>query len=120
MRELSEHELIPETWGGDTLYSFVSAKTHEGLDEFLELILLQAEMMELKANPQKKAVGTVIEARLDRGKGPVATVLVTDGTLSLGDPFVAGTPYGKIRVPQHPLRFRDFPEFPRRASHSSW
>lgn len=98
MRELSEHDLIPETWGGDTLYCFVSAKTNEGLDEFLELILLQAEMMELKANPQKKAVGTVIEARLDKGKGPVATVLVTDGTLSLGDPFVAGTHYGKIRA----------------------
>lgn len=98
MRQLSELELVPEAWGGDTLYSFVSAKTGEGLDDFLELILLQAEMMELKANPDKRATGTVVEAKLDKGKGPVATVLVTDGTLKLGDPFVAGTLFGKVRA----------------------
>lgn len=98
VRQLSQLELVPESWGGDTLYSFVSAKTGDGLNDFLELILLQAEMMELRANPAKGAFGTVIEARLDKGKGPVATVLVTDGTLKLGDPFVAGTLFGKVRA----------------------
>ncbi len=98
LRELSEHELIPESWGGDTLFTYVSAKTGEGMDEFLDTILLQAEMMELRANPDKKAIGTVVEARLDKGKGPVATVLVGEGTLRLGDPFVAGTHYGKVRA----------------------
>ncbi len=98
IRELSEHNLIPEAWGGDTLFTYVSAKTGEGIDELLDLILLQAEVMELKANPNKLAAGTVIEARLDKGKGPVATVLVKEGTLKLGDPFVAGTHYGKVRA----------------------
>ncbi|MFH1116210.1 MAG: translation initiation factor IF-2 [Pseudomonadota bacterium] len=98
LRELSEHELIPESWGGDTLFTYVSAKTGEGMDEFLDTILLQAEIMELRANPDKKALGTVVEARLDKGKGPVATVLVGEGTLRLGDPFVAGTHYGKVRA----------------------
>ncbi|MGO9566841.1 MAG: translation initiation factor IF-2 [Desulfomonilaceae bacterium] len=98
IRELSEHNLIPEAWGGDTLFTYVSAKTGEGVDELLDLILLQAEVMELKANPNKLAAGTVIEARLDKGKGPVATVLVKEGTLKLGDPFVAGTHYGKVRA----------------------
>jgi len=97
-RELSEHNLISEAWGGDTLFSYVSAKTGEGIDEFLELILLQAELMELKANPDKKAIGSVIEARLDKGKGAVATVLIKEGTLKLGDPFVAGVHYGKVRT----------------------
>jgi len=97
VRELSEHNLIPESWGGDTLFTYVSAKTGEGVEEFLEMILLQAELMELKANPDKRAKGTIIEARLDKGKGPVATVLIQEGTLKLGDPFVAGVFYGKAR-----------------------
>lgn len=97
-RELSEYNLIPEAWGGDTLFCYVSAKTGDGIDELMDLILLQAELMELKANPNKTASGTVIEARLDKGKGPVATVLVKEGTLKAGDAFVAGTHYGKVRA----------------------
>jgi translation initiation factor IF-2 len=97
IRELSEYGLIPEAWGGETLFCYVSAKTHEGIDELLDLILLQAEMMELKANPNKTALGTVIEGRLDRGKGPVGTILVREGTLKLGDAFIAGIHYGKVR-----------------------
>ncbi|MGB6064178.1 MAG: translation initiation factor IF-2 [Desulfomonilaceae bacterium] len=98
IRELSQHNLIPEAWGGDTLFTYVSAKTGEGIDELLDLILLQAEVMELKANPNKLAAGTVVEARLDKGKGPVATILIKEGTLKLGDPFVAGTHHGKVRA----------------------
>ena len=97
IRELSEYHLIPEAWGGETLFCYVSAKTHEGIDELLDLILLQAEMMELKANPNKTALGTVIEGRLDKGKGPVGTILVREGTLKLGDAFIAGIHYGKVR-----------------------
>lgn len=97
-RELSEHNLIPEAWGGDTLFAYVSAKTGLGVDELLELILLQAELLELKANPAKRAIATVIEARLDKGKGAVATVLVREGTLKLGDAFVAGIHHGKVRA----------------------
>lgn len=98
LRELSELNLIPEEWGGDTLFAEVSAKTGAGVEDFLDLILLQAEMLELKANPNKKAIGTVIEARLDKGRGPVATVLIREGTLKLGEPFVAGVHHGKIRA----------------------
>ncbi|MBI5571031.1 MAG: translation initiation factor IF-2 [Desulfomonile tiedjei] len=98
VREVSEQGLIPEAWGGDTIFAYVSAKTGAGIPELLDLILLQAEMMELRANPNKTAVGTVVEARLDRGKGPVGTVLVKEGTLKLGDPFVAGTHHGKVRA----------------------
>ncbi len=98
IRELSQHELIPEAWGGETLFAYVSAKNHQGIDEILDLVLLQAEMMELRANPSKMASGTIIEARLDKGKGPVATVLVKEGTLKLHDPFVAGIHYGKVRA----------------------
>jgi len=98
LRELSEFGLIPESWGGDTLFSYVSAKQRQGIDELLEMILLQAEMMELRANPNKQATGTVIEARLDKGKGPVATVLVKEGTLKLGDAFVSGFHFGKVRA----------------------
>ncbi|HMK36610.1 MAG TPA: translation initiation factor IF-2 [Desulfomonilaceae bacterium] len=98
MRELSERDLIPESWGGDTLFNFVSAKTGAGIVDFLDTILLQAELMELKANPNKKASGNVIEARLDKGKGAVATVLVKEGTLRLGDAFVAGVHSGKVRA----------------------
>ncbi len=97
IRELSELNLIPEAWGGDTLYAFVSAKTGEGISELMDLLLLQAEVMELKANAKKAAVGTVIEARLDKGRGPVATVLVREGTIRLGDAFVAGVHHGKVR-----------------------
>lgn len=98
LRELSEYGLIPEAWGGDTLFTYVSAKSGEGISEFLDTILLQAEIMELKANPNKIASGIIIEARLDKGKGPVATVLVRDGTVKLGDPFVAGVHHGKVRA----------------------
>ncbi len=98
IRELSEYNLIPEAWGGDTLFADVSAKTGKGVDELLDLILLQAEIMELRSNPNKRATGTIVEARLDKGKGPIATVLVKEGTLRLGDPFVAGVHYGKVRA----------------------
>ncbi|MBT8406526.1 MAG: translation initiation factor IF-2, partial [Deltaproteobacteria bacterium] len=97
-RELAERGLNPEEWGGDITMVEVSAKEKTGLDELLELILLQAELMELKANPDKKSRGRVVEARLDRGKGPLATVLVQEGTLRVGDPFVCGTFYGRVRA----------------------
>jgi translation initiation factor IF-2 len=95
---LAEFQLVPEEWGGDTPIVEVSAKTKVGLEDLLENVLLQAEMLELKANPKKKATGTVIEARLDRGRGPVATLLVLDGTLHKGDVAVVGTTYGKVRT----------------------
>lgn len=98
MRELSEFNLIPEAWGGDTLFADVSAKTGQGVDDLLDLILLQAEIMELRSNPNKRATGTIVEARLDKGKGPIATVLIKEGTLRLGDPFVAGVHHGKVRA----------------------
>jgi translation initiation factor IF-2 len=97
-RELAERGLNPEEWGGDITMVEVSAKQKTGLDELLELILLQAELMELKANPDKNSRGRVVEARLDRGKGPLATVLVQEGTLRVGDPFVCGTFYGRVRA----------------------
>ncbi|MCD8397424.1 MAG: translation initiation factor IF-2, partial [Lachnospiraceae bacterium] len=97
-QELSEYELIPEDWGGSTVMVPVSAHTHEGIDNLLEMILLTAEVLELKANPDRKARGLVIEAELDKGKGPVATVLVQKGTLHVGDPIAAGACYGKIRA----------------------
>jgi len=97
-RELAERGLSPEEWGGETTMVEVSAKKKIGLDELLELILLQAELMELKANPNKKSRGRVIEARLDIGKGPLATVLVQEGTLRAGDPFVCGTFHGRVRA----------------------
>jgi len=97
-RQLSEHGLIPEEWGGDTLLVEVSALKRIGIDELLEMVLLQAEMMELKANPDKPGRGVVIEARVDRGKGPVATVIVKEGTLREGDYFVSGLTYGRIRA----------------------
>jgi translation initiation factor IF-2 len=96
-QELSEHGLLPEEWGGDTIYVPVSALKGEGIDELLEMILLVAEVQELKANPNKRARGTVVEAKLDKGKGPVATVLVQNGTLKVGDPIVVGTAYGRVR-----------------------
>ncbi len=97
-RELSEIGLVPEEWGGDTLIQEVSAHTKAGLDELLERLLLQAEMLNLRANPDKPAVGIVVEAQLDRGKGPLATVLVTEGTLHAGDVVLAGAAYGKVRA----------------------
>lgn len=97
-QELSEYELIPEDWGGSTVMVPVSAHTHEGIDSLLEMILLTAEVAELRANPKRKARGLVIEAQLDKGKGPVATVLVQKGTLHVGDPVAAGSCYGKVRA----------------------
>ena len=97
-QELSEHELIAEDWGGSTIFVPVSARTHEGIEELLEMILLTAEVSELKANPKRAARGLVIEAELDKGKGPVATVLVQKGTLRVGDPIAAGSCYGKVRA----------------------
>ncbi len=97
-RQLTEHGLVPEDWGGDVICVPVSAKAKTGIDELLEMIALQAEMMELKANPNKPARGVVIEARVDRGRGPVATVLVQEGTLRVGDVIVAGDRYGRIRA----------------------
>lgn len=98
MQQLTEYGLVPEEWGGDTICVPVSAKTHEGIDKLLEAILLVAEMKELKANPNRAAKGVVIEARLDKGKGPIATLLVQNGTLKSGDIVVAGTAVGRIRV----------------------
>ncbi len=97
-QELSEHELIPEDWGGSTIFVPVSAHTHEGIDTLLEMILLTAEVLELKANPKRTARGLVIEAQLDKGRGTVATVLVQKGTLHVGDPIAAGSSYGKVRA----------------------
>lgn len=98
MQQLTEHSLVPEEWGGDIICVPVSAKTHEGIDKLLENILLVAEMMELRANPDRRAKGVVIEARLDKGKGPIATLLVQSGTLHTGDIIVAGTTVGHVRV----------------------
>ena len=97
-QELAEHELVPEDWGGSTIFVPVSAHTQEGIDSLLEMILLTAEVSELKANPKRAARGLIIEAELDKGKGPVATVLVQKGTLRIGDPVAAGSCYGKVRA----------------------
>ena len=97
-QELSEYELIPEDWGGSTIFVPVSAKTHQGIEELLEMILLTSEVCELKANPKRKARGLVIEAELDKGKGPVATILVQKGTLHVGDFIAAGASSGKVRA----------------------
>ena len=97
-QELSEYELIPEDWGGSTVFVPVSAKNNEGIDDLLEMILLTSEVLELKANPNRKARGLVIEAELDKGKGPVATILVQKGTLHVGDYIAAGACSGKVRA----------------------
>ena len=97
-KELADLGLLPEAWGGSTLFAEVSAKQKTGIKELLEIILLQAEVLELKANPDKAARGTIIEAKLDRGRGPVATVLVQEGTLKMGDVFIAGSHYGRVRA----------------------
>lgn len=96
--QLSEYGVIPEEWGGQNIFVDISAKKQIGIENLLEMILLQAEIMELKANPNKPARGTIIESRLDKGRGPVATVIVQSGTLKIGDAFVAGTTYGKVRA----------------------
>ncbi|MBO4432962.1 MAG: translation initiation factor IF-2 [Clostridia bacterium] len=98
LQQLTEHSLVPEEWGGDVICVPVSAKTHEGIDKLLENVLFVAEMLELKANPDRKAKGVVIEARLDKGRGPVATLLVQNGTLNSGDIIVAGTSVGRVRL----------------------
>lgn len=95
---MSEYELIPEDWGGSTIFCPVSAHTKEDIDNLLEMILLTAEVLELKANPNRKARGLVIEAQLDKGRGAVATVLVQKGTLRVGDPIACGSSFGKMSV----------------------
>ncbi len=103
MREMSEHGLTPEAWGGDTLFIPISAKTHEGIDNLLENLLLIAEMSELKANPGRYAMGTVIESKLDKNVGSMVTLLVQNGTLRLGDPVVIGEFFGKVRTLKNDL-----------------
>ncbi|WP_239254187.1 translation initiation factor IF-2 [Listeria ilorinensis] len=98
MQELTEYELIPEDWGGDTIFVPISAKFGEGLDNLLDMILLVSEVEELKANPERRALGTVVEAQLDKGRGSVATLLVQDGTLRVGDPIVVGNTFGRVRA----------------------
>ncbi len=98
MQELTEYGLVAEAWGGDTIFVPLSAKTGEGIDNLLEMILLVGEVEEYKANPNRNAVGTVIEAQLDKGRGPVATLLIQNGTLRIGDPIVVGNTYGRVRA----------------------
>ncbi|EOS8016335.1 translation initiation factor IF-2 [Enterococcus hirae] len=107
MQELSEYELIPEAWGGETIFVEISAKFGQNIDELLEMILLVAEVEDLKADPKQQAIGTVIEARLDKGKGPVTTLLVQQGTLNVGDPIVVGNTYGRVRVMVNDLGRRE-------------
>ncbi|HEY3426402.1 MAG TPA: translation initiation factor IF-2, partial [Negativicutes bacterium] len=97
-QQLSDHGLVPEDWGGDTIMAPVSAQQKTGITELLEMILLVAEMQEIKANPNRPAYGTIIEAKLDKGRGPVATILVQKGTLRIGDSIIAGTAFGKVRA----------------------
>ncbi len=97
-KDLSEYGLLPEQWGGNTLFAEVSAKQKAGIKELLDLILLQAEVLELRANPEKPARGVIIESRLDKGRGPVATLLIQEGTLKTGDAFLAGSHYGRVRA----------------------
>ena len=103
MREMSEHGLTPDSWGGDTLFVPISAKTHDGIDKLLENLLFIAEMQELKANPKRYAMGTVIESKLDKNVGSVVTLLVQNGTLRLGDPVVIGEYFGKVRTLKNDL-----------------
>lgn len=97
-QELMKYELVPEEWGGDTIYVPISAKQHQNIDELLEMVLLQADVLELKANPKKQAKGAVIEARLDKARGPIASILVQRGTLDVGDTIVVGSSIGRIRA----------------------
>ena len=98
VNQLSEHGLIPEAWGGETIFCYVSAQTGEGVPELIESLHLQAEVLELKANPDRNAVGTVIESKIDKGRGPVVTVLIQKGTLKRGDVFVSGAVFGRVRA----------------------
>lgn len=98
MQELTEYALIPEAWGGDTIFVNISAKFNQNIEELLEMILLVSEVQELKADPHRLAIGTVVEARLDKAKGPIATLLIKEGTLKVGDPIVVGSTYGRVRV----------------------
>lgn len=98
MKELADHGILPEEWGGDTICVPISAKKNQNIDKLLEMVLLVADMQDLKANPQRNAIGTVIESRLDKGKGPVASILVQNGTLNVGDTVVTGIAFGKIRA----------------------
>ncbi|MBA9024827.1 MULTISPECIES: translation initiation factor IF-2 [Bacillaceae] len=98
MQELTEHGLVSEAWGGDTIFVPISAKQGEGIDSLLEMVLLVSEVEEYKANPKRRAVGTVIESRLDKGRGTVATLLVQNGTLKIGDPIVVGNSFGRVRA----------------------
>ena len=98
MQQLTEYELVPEEWGGETIICPISAKTGMGIDNLLDMVVLTAEMRELKANPNRSAHGAVIEARLDKGRGPVATLLVQNGTLHQGDVIIAGTAVGRVRA----------------------
>ncbi|WEG72755.1 translation initiation factor IF-2 [Vagococcus intermedius] len=107
MQQLSEYELIPEAWGGDTIFVPISAKFGDNIDELLETIVLVSEVQELQADPTQRAIGSVIEARLDKGKGPVATLLVQQGTLRVGDPIVVGNTFGRVRVMTNDLGRRD-------------
>src|SRR5690606_17977085 len=97
-QQLTEHGLVPDDWGGDTVYVQLSALKGEGIDDLLEMILLIAEMRELTANPERPGVGHVIEAELDKGRGPVATILVKRGTVRIGDAIVAGQAAGRVRA----------------------
>ncbi|WP_461244042.1 translation initiation factor IF-2 [Secundilactobacillus muriivasis] len=103
MEQLTEYGLIPEDWGGDTIFVQISAKFGKNIDELLDMILLQSEVLELKANPQQNAAGSVIEAKLDQGKGSVATLLVQQGTMHVGDPIVVGNTFGKVRTMENEL-----------------
>lgn len=98
MQELTEYGLIPESWGGDTIFVNISAKFGENIEELLEMILLVSEVQELKADPKRLAIGSVVEARLDKAKGPIATLLIKEGTLKVGDPIVVGSTFGRVRV----------------------
>jgi translation initiation factor IF-2 len=97
-RELADYDLVPEDWGGDTMFVPVSAKQRTGLNDLLEMVQLQAEVLELKANPDKAARGNIVEAKLDKGRGPVGTVLIQEGTINQGDPFVCGLYHGRVRA----------------------
>jgi translation initiation factor IF-2 len=127
---LGEYDIVPEEWGGKNIFVDVSAKEQIGIDDLLEMILLQSEMMELKANPQRDAKGIIIESRLDKGRGPVGTVLVQTGTLRVGDAFLSGTTFGKVRalindrfkripeaIPSTPVEVIGFSEVPKAGDH---
>lgn len=107
MQELSEHGLIPEAWGGDTIFVPISAKFGDNIEELLEMILLVAEVEDYQANPEQRAIGSVIEARLDKSKGPIVTLLVQQGTLKIGDPIVVGNTHGRVRVMTNDIGRRD-------------